>query len=116
MSNVFMKKLLSCLVLGLALMVPVYAQTWHQVLEVKGSANKQTDLFEIKGSKWRIKWQKPKPEDRLSIFIYDKDGQPVDVIAAKESTADESYVHKPGKFYLSITATDTYTISIEDWR
>lgn len=91
-------------------------QGWYRVLEVKSTASKQTDLFETKGSKWRIRWQKPAPENLLHITVYDKDGRPLNVIATKDTTTDESYMHKAGKFYLSINASHSYTVTVEDWR
>lgn len=100
--------------------LPVYPQSgtraWVQVLEVKGSATKQTDLFETKGSKWRVRWEKPARENYLTITVYGKEGDPIDVISTKSTTNDESYIHKPGRFYLSINASDSYTIIVEDWR
>lgn len=105
-----------CLVFIL-LICSVYASTasWHSVLEVKGTASKQTDLFETTGSKWRIRWEKPSA-DSLNIYVYDQKGNPVDVISAKKTTSDESYIHKAGKFYLSISASREYVVTVEDWR
>lgn len=107
-------------ILVLCLLSSAYAQSgtkaWYQVLEVKGTANKQTDLFQTKGSKWRIKWVKPKPENRLTICIYDKEGKAVSVILTSMSTQDDSYVHKSGDYYLDIMASDEYSIIVEDWR
>jgi hypothetical protein len=111
-----MRKLLSCVVLGLALMVFVYAQTWYQVLEVKSTASKQTDVFETKGTKWRIRWQKPTAEDHLTVYVYDKNGDPIEIVSTNKATQDESYLHKPGTFYLKINAGCAYTITVEDWR
>lgn len=108
------------LILVLILVSTAYAQSetkaWVQVLEVKGSATKQTDLFETKGSKWRVRWEKINPEDTLSVYVYDQDGKPVTAIASKKALKDESYIHKPGRYYLSIAATDSYSITVEDWR
>lgn len=91
-------------------------RAWYQVLKVEGTATKQTDLFETKGTKWRIRWEKAKPEDHLSVYVYDKDGKVVTAVQAQATTQDESYVHRAGKFYLAIGATTTYTITVEDWR
>ena len=35
---------------------PAYVPTWHRVGEVSGDSATQTDLFAIKGTKWRINW------------------------------------------------------------
>lgn len=115
-----MKRKLSSFVL-ISLLVPViYAQSgtkaWYQVLEVKGTANKQTDTFTTKGSKWRVRWQKPAPDNSLRVTVYDKEGTPIDMILTKDSTNDESYIHKAGTFYLGISASNGYTIIVEDWR
>jgi len=91
------------------------SKSWHQVLEVKGSSTKQTDLFEIRGSKWRIRWQKPNADSSLYNYVYDKSGSPFDVVLAKGG-ADESYMHQPGTFYMKIAASDSYIITVEDWR
>jgi len=106
-----------CLVFIL-LICSVYASTasWHSVLEIKGTASKQTDLFETSGSKWRIRWEKPSPEDQLNIYVYDQQGNPVNVISTQKTTNDESYFHKPGKFYLTISASHGYIITVDDWR
>ena len=92
------------------------AKAWYQVLEVKGTASKQTDLFETKGSKWRIRWLKPAPDNHLSIYVYDKDGKPISSVLTQRTTNDESYIHQSGSFYLSINASDGYTTTIEDCR
>ena len=104
------------MLIAMLLAVSAYAGTWHKIMEVKGTASKQTDIFETVGSKWRIRWQKPASDSKLSITIYDTDGKAVDLIATKQSTEDESYVHKAGKFYLSLNASDGYVIIVEDWR
>lgn len=91
-------------------------RAWYQVLKVEGTATKQTDLFETKGTKWRIRWEKANPDDGLSIYVYDKDGTIITAIASKNTAKDESYMHKPGRYYLSIAATDSYSITVEDWR
>lgn len=112
-------RLLKILLVGY-LVIPAYSQSgtraWYQVLEVKGTATKQTDLFETKGTKWRVRWEKTKPEDHLSVYVYDKDGKPITAIQTQSATRDESYIHKPGKYYLAIGATTTYSITVEDWR
>jgi hypothetical protein len=87
---------------------PGATQTWYQVLEVKSTASKQTDLFETKGTKWRIRWQKPTAEDHLTISVYDKNGAPIELISTNGATKDESYIHKPGTFYLKIIARCAY--------
>jgi hypothetical protein len=92
------------------------SKSWYQVLEVKGTASKQTDLFETKGTKWRIRWQKTNPKDQLSIYVFAKDGSPESAIATQSEGADESYIHKSGTFYLNISASTAYTIVVEDWR
>lgn len=35
---------------------PTYVATWHRVGEVSGDSATQTDIFAIKGTKWRINW------------------------------------------------------------
>ena len=99
------------------LVMPAYSDaTWNRVLEVKGTATKQTDLFEVKGSKWRIRWQKAQPDETVDIYIYRKDGSAESTISTNKTTSDESYVHKSGTFYLQIVATTGYVITVEDWR
>lgn len=90
--------------------------TWAPVLEVRGSASKQTDLFEIRGQKWRIRWQKPTPESHLSIYLRDKDGKTINIILSNEMTSDESYIHTRGLFSLETNATGPYIVTVEDWR
>lgn len=115
-----MRHRLYSLIMIAALAPMTFAQsgtkTWYQVLEVKGTASKQTDLFTIKGTKWRIKWQKPASDNSLRVTIYDKEGTPIDMILTKDSTNDESYIHKAGTYYLSISASNGYIITVEDWR
>lgn len=89
---------------------------WSQVLEVKSTASKQTDVFSVNGSKWRIRWQKSEPESRLNIYVFAQDGSAVDAISTKNSKNDESYIHKAGSFYLRIDASTAYTITVEDWH
>lgn len=113
-----MRMLRFCFLILLAATVCAQSGTraWYPVLEVKGTATKQTDLFETKGSKWRIRWQKPNAEDHLRIYVYNKDGSLATAIASKNATTDESYVHKPGTYYLAIGASSAYHITVEDWR
>lgn len=89
-------------------------QQWYQIVEIKGTGTKQTDVFETKGTKWRVRWE-AKPDDRLTIYVYDRNGELISAISSKNAR-DESYVHKPGKYYLAIAATEAYTIIVEDWR
>ena len=89
---------------------------WVQVLEVKGSASKQTDRFEIKGGKWRIRWNKT-AESELSIYAYGKDETSYEAsVQTVKETEGESFVHKSGNFYLSILSTGNYQITVDDWR
>lgn len=91
-------------------------QKWVQVLEITGSATKQTDLFETRGAKWRVRWRKTNADESLSIYVYASDGGIIDVIATKKTLSDESYIHKAGTFYLKLNSSDSYNVIIEDWR
>jgi hypothetical protein len=90
-------------------------QSWYQVLEVKGRVDKQTDLFEIKATKWRVSWQ-TSGKGMLAIFVRTKDDAPVTSTSVEGSNSDETYIHHAGTFYLKILASQEYVIKVEEWR
>lgn len=47
-------------------------QTWYQVFEAKRRVDKQTDLFQITASKWRVSWERS-GKGLLGSFVRTKD-------------------------------------------
>lgn len=90
------------------------AATWRRVLEISGTSTKQTDLFHISGSKWRISWA-VKSKDRITIGVMDKEGNVVSVASGSDG-ADVTHIHKSGTFYLNITSSGPYKIVVDEFR
>lgn len=102
----------------LCAVVLALSASWHPVIEITGQGNKQTDVFEITGGKWRIAWDTTKSNKKgtFAIAVYDESGKLL-MTAANVSTPDkdETYIHRSGKFYLSILATVPYAVRIEEF-
>jgi|GEM_PF-1273926 len=99
--------------------------TWREVAVFKGVADKTTDLFEIKGNRFRLTWNIEGANDltELSIFCYPEGetkifvGVPVHVSGSKQISDTTIIYSGPGKFYLVILAAnlDGWQIIVEDF-
>ena len=99
--------------------------TWREVAVFKGVADKTTDLFEIKGNRFRLTWRIEGANDLtgLSIFCYPEGetkifvGVPVHVSGSKQISDTTIIYSGPGKFYLVILAAnlDGWQIIVEDF-
>ena len=100
--------------------VPAAAQYWYRLLTVEGSSNKRTELFTVTGDEWAVSWN-AQPDERgggfFGIDVRDADGDLVcqigDVIGGGR---DLSYEHKPGTYYLDISASAPYRIIVSELR
>lgn len=119
---------------------------WRDVLFLQGSSNQKTEIFRISSDKWRIVWQtntagKPgtlvflievhKPDGslvkKISPFpsaiqthftVQTTDGKPIYSSGAIQPSGGggPEAMEKAGKYYLSITAAQPYTVRIEEQR
>ncbi len=100
---------------------PQKARWWHRIGSWQGSGAKETEVFDVASSEWRLVWTS-KPVDGagyLSFTVCDESGGPV-ALAVNQTAAgaDTTYVHtKPGRYYISANAANTdWSVSVEDQR
>lgn len=90
---------------------------WTKIATIQGRSDKQTDSFTV-GGEWKIAWDtkaERSPYTMLGIQIWRPDGAFVDAVAGNMGTEkDESVQHTAGTFYLKITASQPYSITIWD--
>lgn len=73
-----------------------------------GKGIKTTEKFTITKTPWKISWSTTSsPYGLLQIFIYDEDGNPVDLVANVNGGQGYSYIYtKEGPYYLTINSAN----------
>ena len=101
------------------------APAWHRLFTLSGTDNKDTDLFHIQGSAWRIFWHNlDKPgktyanTSALFINAYPKDDTIPQKVCSKLGTGgDCTELAGPGNYYLKVEASGgSWELAVEDFR
>ena len=113
---VYVKRLNRALLLGTLLCFPVIAE-WTTLKQWAGTGAKETETFQTEAAEWRINWTNISG-GLLQITVYDEAGKIVSLIANTTVVGkDTSYVHRKGRFYLTINAANSrWSVSVEDNR
>jgi len=90
---------------------------WKQVVSWKGHGTKNTENFVVGSNNWRIRWSTAPATQGLGSFtitVCDPSGKTIST-AANVSGFDKSssYMKQGGEFYLTITSTQPYLITVE---
>ncbi len=92
------------------------AQTWKKIKSWNGNGIKNTESFIIKSDEWRIKWTNKGM--LLQIYVYPKDKSAFSLFDLAANTtepgSDVSYFHKPGEYYLTISAIGGWSVIVEE--
>lgn len=90
---------------------------WIKVKEWNGTSSKETEIFQMNSTEWRVNWTSSN-DALFSIFVRDDTGKLVSLAAnTLKAGSDTSYVHRRGQFYLKISAGDTrWSVFVEDKR
>jgi len=101
------------------------APAWHRLFTLSGTDNKDTDLFHIQGSAWRIFWHNlDKPgktyanTSALFINAYPKDDTIPQKVCSKLGTGgDCTELAGPGNYYLKVEASGgSWELAVEDFH
>jgi hypothetical protein len=98
---------------------------WHRLFILSGSDNRNTDLFQIKGTHWRVLWHNQDPDGKayvntsaLFLNAFPKDDTiPQKVCAKLGSGGDITDLVGPGNYYLKIEASGgNWELAVEDFH
>jgi hypothetical protein len=101
------------------------AESWHRLFTLSGSDGKNTDLFHISGSTWRVVWHNlDKPGDAykntsaLFISAFPKDDTIPQPVCSKLGSGGESTeLVGPGNYYLKIEASGgSWELAVEEFH
>jgi hypothetical protein len=101
------------------------APSWHRIMTLSGADSKDTSLFHIDGSAWRIFWHNlDKPgtayQNTSALFIdaFPKDDTIPQKVCSKLGTGgDSTELIGPGNYYLKIEASGgSWELAIEDFH
>lgn len=96
--------------------IPVVPKSWHMVTTFSGQTEKNTSSFTIQGSQWRINWQ----ETGDGYFGADAEspdgsGSYCSIANLVGSGSDSTYCYKSGNYYISVNASSSWNMAIEDY-
>lgn len=87
---------------------------WGTVKEWSGSGIKTTETFTIRDRQWRIHWT---GSDLIQIFVYTESGDMAGLAAnVVNGGSDVSYQRGAGDYYLTINASGTWRVKVEETR
>lgn len=83
--------------------------------EWRGRGNKNTDVFRISNSPWRLNWSLTSGNSLLQVFVYRDDGtlQSTAVNQLERGNGD-TLIHEAGRFRLEINAVGSWKLSIDE--
>lgn len=89
---------------------------WHEIATIKGQGIKQTEIYNIPYSEWKIEW-KVVPDKRwsnhLSIIVHEANGKTSSIASSTgEETSGSTFLHTAGDYYLKINTSRQYEIVI----
>jgi hypothetical protein len=99
--------------------------TWHRLFTLKGTDNKQSDIFLVRGRNWRVLWHNQDKTGKLyentsALFInaFPRDDTIPQRVCSKLGTGTDSTVLPgPGNYYLKIEASGgSWEVAVEDLR
>jgi len=86
---------------------PITPSAWAPLGEWSGSGPKQTELFEVPTSQWRVSWR-ARGDGLIQIYVYNQTGELVGVAANHQGDGEDvSYVNSSGVHYLVVNAALT---------
>lgn len=101
---------------------PEVAKTWQKVAELSGSNSKRGDVFTLTGAKARLTYTLSGDyTPTLNVYIVDEgdsleeSGGFPEVFAAK-SNGDTLLAKKAGNYYLDVTSTGVWSVTIEEYK
>jgi hypothetical protein len=91
-------------------------ESWKIVKSWNGNGIKNTEIFTIKSDEWRIIWTNKGM--LLQIYVYPKEESAFSLFDLAANTtepgSDVSYFHKPGEYYLTISAMGGWSVIVEE--
>ena len=99
--------------------------SWHRLFTLKGTDNKQSDLFHVQGKTWRVIWHNQDQPGKVyqntsALFInaFPKDDTiPQKVCSKLGSGGDSTELEGPGNYSLKIEASGgSWELAVEDFR
>lgn len=71
--------------------MPAWAQepTWRTVVEWKGTGNKTTEVFTVKATEWRVRWERTVVGYAFDIYVYRPNPNPPTVVDCKDRPAPD---------------------------
>jgi hypothetical protein len=99
--------------------------SWHRLFTLSGTDSKNTELFHIEGSTWRVFWHnldKPgnayKNTSALFISAFPKDDTIPQSVCSKLGTGgDSTELLGPGNYYLKVEASGgSWELAVEDFH
>jgi hypothetical protein len=104
---------------------PPGVQSWHRLFTLKGTDNKQTDVFLVHGKNWRVLWHNQDKPGKLyantsALFInaFPRDDTIPQQVCSKLGTGgDSTELPGPGYYYLKIEASGgNWELAVEDFH
>ena len=106
----------------------IVSKSWHKVTEINGKSDKVTDIFKIKGDKWKYIWSCDPDTtygegfDGISIFVYPEGETEMyvsSIFLASCNEGDENFVHEGEENYYFNVGTanlNGWSIVVEDYH
>ena len=104
---------------------PPGSKTWHRLFTLSGTDNKNSDVFHIQGTQWRVLWHNlDKPgksyANTSALFVSAfprEDTIPQKVCSKLGTGGDTTQLGGPGNFYLKIEASGgSWELAVEDFQ
>jgi Spy/CpxP family protein refolding chaperone len=101
------------------------APSWHRLFTLSGTDSKNTELFHIEGSTWRVFWHNLdksgnayKNTSALFISAFPKDDTIPQPVCSKLGTGgDSTELLGPGNYYLKVEASGgSWELAVEDFH
>ncbi|MFQ5998959.1 MAG: hypothetical protein ACE5KO_06595 [Candidatus Bathyarchaeia archaeon] len=88
---------------------------WKQVLQWNGKGVANTQIFQIQGDQWRIRWYAPPEGGNIDVDVYDEFRKRVHLVANHDGVSAESYIVGKGRYYIYVNAGGgEWTVTVED--
>lgn len=109
------------IVLLLLISTLAFGAEWKDIASWSGSGQKTTESFTVTKDEWRLQWKTTdeafKGAGIFQVYVYDSAGTLVSSANQQGLGVDTSYVHKRGKFYLTINSANIkWTVAVQEER